>query len=83
MNANLFESLRRFADEAPDRTALIHRGAMLNYGDFRVRVERRAAELRRRGVGKGEKAFEEFKAQLNAEESKEIDQLVSYTYSNK
>lgn len=30
-----------------------------------------------------EKAFEEFKAQLNAEESKEIDQLVSYTYSNK
>lgn len=30
-----------------------------------------------------EKAFEEFKAQLSAEESKEIDQLVSYTYSNK
>ena len=30
-----------------------------------------------------EKAFEEFKAQLNAEELKEIDQLVSYTYSNK
>ena len=30
-----------------------------------------------------EKAFEEFKAQLNVEESKEIDQLVSYTYSNK
>lgn len=55
MNANLFESLRRFADEAPDRTALIHRGAMLNYGDFRVRVERRAAELRRRGVGKGDR----------------------------
>lgn len=30
-----------------------------------------------------EKAFEQFKAELNAEESKEIDQLVSYTYSNK
>ncbi len=30
-----------------------------------------------------EKAFEEFKAELNAEESKEIDQLVSYTYNNK
>lgn len=30
-----------------------------------------------------EKAFEEFKAELNAQESKEIDQLVSYTYSNK
>ena len=30
-----------------------------------------------------EKAFEEFKAQLNADELKEIDQLVSYTYSNK
>lgn len=30
-----------------------------------------------------EKAFEKFKAELNAEESKEIDQLVSYTYSNK
>lgn len=30
-----------------------------------------------------EKAFEQFKAELNAEESKEIDQLVSYTYNNK
>ena len=30
-----------------------------------------------------EKAFEEFKAEINAEESKEIDQLVSYTYNNK
>ena len=30
-----------------------------------------------------EKAFEQFKAELNAEESKEIDQLVSYTYSNR
>ena len=55
MNANLFESLRRFADEAPDRAALIHRGKTLNYGDFRMRVEQRAAELRRRGVGKGDR----------------------------
>ena len=30
-----------------------------------------------------EKAFEQFRAELNAEESKEIDQLVSYTYNNK
>ena len=30
-----------------------------------------------------EKAFEEFMAELSAEESKEIDQLVSYTYNNK
>ena len=30
-----------------------------------------------------EKAFEQFKAELSAEESKEIDQLVSYTYNNK
>lgn len=30
-----------------------------------------------------EKAFEQFQAELNAEESKEIDQLVSYTYNNK
>lgn len=30
-----------------------------------------------------EKAFEQFKTELNAEESKEIDQLVSYTYNNK
>ena len=30
-----------------------------------------------------EKAFEQFKAELNAEESKEIDQLVSYTYNNR
>ena len=29
------------------------------------------------------KTFEQFKADLNAEESKEIDQLVSYTYNNK
>ena len=55
MNANLFESLRRFADEAPDRAAIIHRGVTLSYGDLRMRVERRAAELRRRGVGKGDR----------------------------
>ena len=30
-----------------------------------------------------EKAFEQFKAELNAEESKEIDQLVSFTYNNR
>ena len=30
-----------------------------------------------------EKAFEQFRAELNAEERKEIDQLVSYTYNNK
>ena len=30
-----------------------------------------------------EKAFEQFKAELNAEESKEIDQLVSYTYNER
>lgn len=30
-----------------------------------------------------EKAFDQFKAELNAEESKEIDQLVSYTYNNR
>ena len=30
-----------------------------------------------------EKAFEQFKTELNAEENKEIDQLVSYTYNNK
>ena len=50
MNANLFESLRRFADDAPDRPALIHRERTLTYGDFRKHVEWRAAELRRRGV---------------------------------
>ena len=30
-----------------------------------------------------EKAFEAFKEELKAEESKEIDQLVSYTYNNR
>lgn len=30
-----------------------------------------------------EKAFEQFMEELKAEESKEIDQLVSYTYNNK
>lgn len=30
-----------------------------------------------------EKAFDKYKAELNAEESKEIDQLVSYTYGNR
>lgn len=30
-----------------------------------------------------EKALEEFKEELKAEESKEIDQLVSYTYNNR
>ena len=43
----------------------------------RVMIERKTQERLR------EKAFEEFKAELNARESKEIDQLVSYTYSNK
>ena len=54
-DANLFSCLRRFAEEAPDRLALIHRGKTLAYGEFRIRVERRAAELRRRGIGKGER----------------------------
>lgn len=30
-----------------------------------------------------ENAFEDFKKELNAQESKEIDELVSYTYGNK
>jgi flagellar FliJ protein len=30
-----------------------------------------------------ENAFEEFKIELNNEEKKEIDQLVSFTYSDK
>jgi flagellar FliJ protein len=30
-----------------------------------------------------EKAFEQFMEELKAEESKEIDQLVSYTYNNR
>lgn len=41
-----------------------------------VMVERKAHEKLR------EAAFEEFKAELAAEESKEIDQLVSFTYHN-
>ena len=53
--ANLFSCLRRFAEEAPGRRALIHRGKTLAYGEFRIRVERRAAELRRRGIGKGDR----------------------------
>ena len=55
MNANLYECLHRFADEAPDRPALIHRGQTLSYGDFCANVESRAAELRRRGLGKGDR----------------------------
>ena len=39
-----------------------------------VMVERKAHEKLR------EKAFEEFKAEIAAEEAKEIDQLVSFTY---
>lgn len=42
-----------------------------------VMMERKTHEKLR------EKAFDQFKAELNAEESKEIDQLVSYTYNNK
>lgn len=41
-----------------------------------VMVERKAHEKLR------EKAFEEFKAELAAEEAKEVDQLVSFTYHN-
>ena len=54
-DANLFSCLRRFAEESPDRLALIHRGKSLAYGEFRIQVERRAAELRRRGIGKGDR----------------------------
>ena len=42
-----------------------------------VMMERKTHEKLR------EKALDEFKAELNAAESKEIDQLVSYTYNNK
>ena len=55
MNANLYACLCRFADEAPNRLALIHRGQTLTYGDFRVNVAKRAAEFRRRGIGKGDR----------------------------
>ena len=53
--ANLFSCLRRFAEEAPGRPALMHRGKTLAYGEFSNLVERRAAELRRRGIGKGDR----------------------------
>lgn len=55
MNANLYECLRRFADEAPDSPALIHCGRTLSYGDFNANVERRALALRQRGLGKGDR----------------------------
>ena len=55
MNANLYECLRRLADESPSRLALIHRGRTLSYGDFCANVKNRAAELRRRGLGKGDR----------------------------
>ena len=42
-----------------------------------VMMERKTHEKLR------EKALDEFKAELNAAESKEIDQLVSYTYNNR
>ncbi|MGN0841930.1 MAG: AMP-binding protein, partial [Kiritimatiellia bacterium] len=55
MNANLFDSVRRISEEAPERIALIHRGNTLTYGELRKHVERRASELRRRGIGKGDR----------------------------
>ena len=42
-----------------------------------VMMERKAHEKLK------EKAFEQFKEELKAEESKEIDQLVSYTYNDR
>lgn len=55
MNANLYSRLLGFAADAPDRTALIHRGGTRTYGELQDHVARRAAELRRRGVGKGDR----------------------------
>lgn len=48
----------------------------------RARLALQAAVVERKTYEKlKEKAFEEFKLEINAQEKKEVDELVSYTYS--
>ncbi len=50
----------------------------LRRGDYEEAMKERKTQDKLR-----EKAFDEFKAELNVQESKEIDQLTSYVYGNR
>lgn len=52
----------------------------LEYAREKLTVARQEAQIHQR---LREKAFEEFKKEINAAESKEIDELTSYTYGQK
>lgn len=55
MDDNLFRLFEVKAAANPGRIAILHRGERVTYGELRARVARRASELRRRGVGKGDR----------------------------
>lgn len=68
--------------ELMQQQALAVRIAQRNLDKVRERLNQ-AMQERKIYEKLREKAFEEFKEELNAEEKKEIDQLVSFTYNDK
>ena len=53
----LADPLFDIAARAPERTAIVHRGRSVSYGELARRVRARAAELRRRGIGEGDRVL--------------------------
>ena len=80
------EQIRTLEDAVEVMKYRIHE-QMVRVQDAQIKAERarqtlQAAMVERKTYEKlKEKAFEEFKLELNAQEKKEVDELVSYTYS--
>ena len=53
----LADPLFEWAARAPERAAIVHRGRSASYGELARRVRGRAAELRRRGIGEGDRVL--------------------------
>ena len=53
----LADPLFEWAVRAPERAAIVHRGRSASYGELARRVRGRAAELRRRGIGEGDRVL--------------------------
>ena len=53
----LADPLFDIAARAPERTVIVHRGRSVSYAELARRVRARAAELRRRGIGEGDRVL--------------------------
>ena len=56
-NNLLLQPLLDRAACTPERAAIVHRGHTVSYGELARRVAARAAELRRRGIGRGDRVL--------------------------